>query len=119
MCLAVPGKVVEVDREGFGVSAEVDIFGITRKIVLDLVPTAEPGDWVLVHAGTAIEVIDEQYASETIEILRSVPYLEADINIFGDAPEELRANLSGSGAGAGAPNGAVDSPSPAATADGE
>ena len=107
MCLAVPGLVKEVDREGFGVTAEVDIFGITKKIVLDLVPDAAVGDWVLIHAGSAIEVIDEQYANETIEILRSVPYLEADINIFGEAPEALREGLSDADSVAPSDNGSA------------
>lgn len=93
MCLAVPAKVTEIDNEGFGLSARVDVLGVSRKISLDLIPHAQTGDWVLVHAGAAIEVIDEAYANETIELLRSVPYLEADINIFGEAPAELREDL--------------------------
>ena len=93
MCLAVPAKVTEIDNEGFGISARVDVLGVTRKISLDLIPHAQTGDWVLVHAGAAIEVIDEAYANETIELLRSVPYLEADFNIFGEKPAELRADL--------------------------
>ena len=95
MCLAVPAKVTEIDREGFGISARVDVLGVSRKISLDLVPHAEVDDWVLVHAGAAIEVIDEQYAAETIELLRSVPYLQGDENIFGEAPAELREDLRG------------------------
>lgn len=98
MCLAVPAKVTEIDREGFGVSARVDVLGVTRKISLDLVPHAEIDDWVLVHAGAAIEVIDEQYAAETIELLRSVPYLQDDENIFGEAPADLREDLREGGA---------------------
>lgn len=95
MCLAVPAKVTEIDREGFGVTARVDVLGVTRKISLDLVPHAEVDDWVLVHAGAAIEIIDEQYAAETIELLRSVPYLQGDENIFGEAPADLRDDLQG------------------------
>jgi hydrogenase expression/formation protein HypC len=49
--------------------AQVDMRGVTRTVSLDLVPEAEVGSWVLVHAGFAIQVVDEQYANETWDLL--------------------------------------------------
>ncbi len=63
MCLAIPGKVLSIE----GISGEVDFMGTRRRVRLDLVDARE-GDWVIVHVGTAIEVIDEQSAKETIKL---------------------------------------------------
>jgi hydrogenase expression/formation protein HypC len=66
MCLAIPAQVVLVGENRM---AQVDIHGVTRTVSLDLVPAAEAGSWVLVHAGFAIDVVDEQFAAETWELL--------------------------------------------------
>ena len=58
--------------------ATVDIMGVTRKVSLDLTPEATEGEFVLVHAGFALQVVDEEYANETLEILRSIPDFAAD-----------------------------------------
>ena len=53
----------------------VDIMGVTREIVLDLVPRVAVGDYVLVHAGYGIEIVDEQFANETLDLIRQFPEL--------------------------------------------
>ena len=76
MCLAIPAQIKSIDtmtRMG-----EVDILGVSRSVALDLVPKAEVGGWVLVHAGYGIEVVDEQYAQETLDLIREFPDLIAD-----------------------------------------
>lgn len=72
MCLAIPAKIIELSDDHM---ATVDILGVTREVALDLVPQAGLGDYVLVHAGFAIEVVDEQYAQETIDLIREFPDL--------------------------------------------
>lgn len=72
MCLAIPAKITQLDE---GNLATVDIMGVTRSISVDLTPQAQEGDYVLVHAGFAIEVVDEQYANETIELIKQFPEL--------------------------------------------
>ena len=72
MCLAIPAQVKEIDE---GNLATVDILGVTREISLDLTPLAEVGSYVLVHAGFAIEVVDEQFAQETLDLVKSFPEL--------------------------------------------
>ncbi len=68
MCLAVPGRIAEID----GATARVDFGGVTRDASLTLVPEASVGDYVLVHAGFAIEVLDENEAAETLELFRDL-----------------------------------------------
>ena len=52
--------------------ATVDILGVTREISVDLTPQAQVGDYVLVHAGFAIEIVDADYAKETIELVKQL-----------------------------------------------
>ena len=68
MCLAVPLKVVEINgKEGKG-----EFEGVSRKIRLDFVPRVTLGDYVLVHAGFAIEIIGERQAEEERQAFREV-----------------------------------------------
>lgn len=78
MCLAIPAKIVEMKDDRL---ATVDILGVKRDIALDLTPQAKLDDYVLVHAGFAIEVVDAQYAQETIDLIMQFPELAGD-----DAP---------------------------------
>ena len=75
MCLAIPAQVTTINDDSL---ATVDILGVTRTISLDLTPQAELGDFVLVHAGFAIEVISQEDAQETLDLIRQFPEL-ADI----------------------------------------
>lgn len=70
MCLGIPGRVVRwVDRSPFLASAEIEFGGVTKCCQMACVPTAQPGDYVLVHAGVAITVIDPQAAAETLALI--------------------------------------------------
>ena len=73
MCLAIPAKVVYIDEDGF---AKVDIIGTETKISTELTPDVKVGDFVLVHAGFSIEVIDENNAKQTLEIIEEIPDFE-------------------------------------------
>ena len=68
MCLAVPMKIITKD----GFSATVEAGGVSREINLRLLEDAQVGDYVLVHAGFAIEKIDEQEAKETLELMQQI-----------------------------------------------
>jgi hydrogenase expression/formation protein HypC len=72
MCLAVPGRVVEITGEGEVRMARVDFAGVVRQACLAYLPEAVVGDYVLVHVGFAISRIDEQAARETLEALRAI-----------------------------------------------
>ncbi len=64
MCLAIPAKITAVN----GALATIDMGGISREASLLLLPEARLGDYVLVHAGFAIQSIDEQEAQETLKL---------------------------------------------------
>ena len=83
MCLAIPGKVLEIDRASTPVMGEVDFAGIRRSVCLDWLPEAGVGDYVIVHVGFAISRIDEQEALETLRLLKEMGELRED---FGDHP---------------------------------
>lgn len=68
MCLAVPGKIISLK----GGDAEVDFSGVRRRVSLDLVPDAKKNDYVLVHAGFAIQVLDPKEAAETLKVFAEV-----------------------------------------------
>lgn len=68
MCLAVPALIKSVD----GQMAEVEIGGVRRSIGLQLTPEARMGDYVLIHTGFAISVIDEKEALETISLFEEI-----------------------------------------------
>jgi len=76
MCLAVPGKVVEITGEGELRMGKVDFAGVQRQACLAYVPDVQLGDYVLVHVGFAISRIDEQAAQETLEALAEISALE-------------------------------------------
>lgn len=68
MCLAIPALIASInDKE-----ADVEIGGISRRISLWLTPEAKVGDYVIVHTGYAISVLDQEQAEETLQILREI-----------------------------------------------
>jgi hydrogenase expression/formation protein HypC len=76
MCLAVPGKIVEITGDGELRMGKVDFSGVLRQACLAYVPEAGLGDYVLVHVGFAISRIDEAQAMETLAALREIGELE-------------------------------------------
>jgi hydrogenase expression/formation protein HypC len=68
MCLAIPAKIVSEPNDNS--MAEVDILGVKRHVSLMMTPAAKVGDHVLVHAGFAIQVVDEEFAAETLEMFK-------------------------------------------------
>ena len=68
MCLAIPALVKSID----GYMAEVDIDGVTRQVSIQLTPDVKIGDYVLLHTGYAIHVIDEVEANETLKLFKEL-----------------------------------------------
>jgi hydrogenase expression/formation protein HypC len=76
MCLAVPGRIVEMlEQEPPFVGGLVEFAGIRRKVNLTCAPAARTGDYVLVHAGIAITQIDEAEADRMLKELASIGLL--------------------------------------------
>ncbi|NOR26986.1 MAG: HypC/HybG/HupF family hydrogenase formation chaperone [Lutibacter sp.] len=77
MCLSIPGKLIEITSqldETFRVG-KVSFDGIIKEVSLTLVPEANIGDYVMVHVGAAISVIDEEEAKKTFDILMQLDEL--------------------------------------------
>lgn len=71
MCLAIPGKIHNIEELGGLRVGRVHFGGISRQTYLDFVPDAQPGDYVLVHVGFAISIIDETEALQTYQFLQT------------------------------------------------
>ena len=68
MCLAIPALIKSIEDK----EADVEIGGITRRISLWLTPEAKVGDYVLLHTGYAINVLDQEEAEETLKLLEEI-----------------------------------------------
>jgi hydrogenase expression/formation protein HypC len=78
MCLAVPGKIIELkDSEGVAM-AKIDYGGVTREACMAYLPEAQVGEYVLVHVGFAISRMDEEEAARTLALLREMGDLEEE-----------------------------------------
>lgn len=78
MCLAIPGKIIEVSVQLDDIfrTAKVSFGGILKEINLSMVPEAQPGDYVLVHVGVAISKIDEDEAKKVFDYLGKMGEIE-------------------------------------------
>ena len=70
MCLAIPAKVAKVN----GTLAEVDMAGVKRQADIRFLEGIKTGDYILVHAGFAIEKIDKKEARETLKLLKDITF---------------------------------------------
>jgi len=79
VCLAIPGKVVRwLDHDPIGALAEIEFGGVTRACHMACVLEAAPGDYVVVHAGVAIALIDAAAAAQTLAELAALPRDESE-----------------------------------------
>lgn len=71
MCLGVPGRVIEIENG----NAIIDVMGATTHTSIELLKNVKIGDYVMTHAGCAIEILDEEEALKTIEIFNELKEL--------------------------------------------
>ena len=77
MCLGVPGKLVSIEADPFGMTmGKVSFGGVMKEVCLAYVPEAQVGDFVLVHVGFAISKIDEQEARQVFQFLDEMGELQ-------------------------------------------
>ncbi len=96
MCLGIPGQIVDVSEadKGFAV---VNVGGVRRSVNIAFVLSPERpaadclGDWVLVHVGFAMSRIDEQEALRTLDLLRELGEMQAELDAMRDADEAVSA----------------------------
>jgi hydrogenase expression/formation protein HypC len=74
MCLAIPGKIIKIENK----TSLVEIMGASREVSVEFVKDIQVGDYVLVHAGCAIQKIDEEEALNTLQLFRELKELAND-----------------------------------------
>ena len=72
MCLAIPGKVLEIDTTVQPTMGKVSFGGIQKRVCLEWVPDVKVGDYVIVHVGFAISKMDEEEALETLKLFEQM-----------------------------------------------
>lgn len=90
MCLAIPGKIVTIESKFDGLvrMARVSFGGIIKEASLEMVPHAKENDYVLVHVGVAISVVDEEEAKQTFRYLEAMGEVEDELNISEFLPDK-------------------------------
>ncbi|HEV2208082.1 MAG TPA: HypC/HybG/HupF family hydrogenase formation chaperone [Verrucomicrobiae bacterium] len=91
MCLAIPGKVVEIQQDAAGVRmAKANFGGIVKQVCLEYTPDVHCGDYVLVHVGFALQKVDEADARRTYQALEELNQL-TELEVQSDlSPQEAR-----------------------------
>jgi hydrogenase expression/formation protein HypC len=80
MCLAIPGKVLEIQTGSQPLMGKVSFGGIQKDICLDWVPEVKVGEYVIVHVGFAISTMDEKEALETLKLIEEIDTLGDELN---------------------------------------
>lgn len=81
MCLAVPGKITEIYTLNTLRMAKIDFGGVIREVCLEALPEAKTGDYTIVHAGFALNLLSEEEARETLDALREIGEIEAELGL--------------------------------------
>ena len=99
MCLAVPGRVVSTTEQDGTLMAEVDFGGLRKEVCLEYLPDVVVGEYVVVHVGFAIQRLDEESATATLDSFERLGILEEE---FGDgfALAAKQAGVADAGTGA-------------------
>lgn len=79
MCLAVPGKIVEIYEAGGLKMAKIDFGGVTREACLEYVPDAQVGEYTVIHVGFALNRLDEAEAQESLALLREIANIDEEL----------------------------------------
>lgn len=72
MCLGVPAKIIELYEANGLKMGKMDFGGVTREACLEYVPEAKVGDYALIHVGFALNLVSEEEALETLDLLRQI-----------------------------------------------
>lgn len=72
MCLALPGKILSIDRDSDPLMGKVDFSGLIKQICLAYTPEAQAGDYVVVHVGFSIAILNQAEAQSTLELIDEI-----------------------------------------------
>ena len=79
MCLAIPGKIVEIYEANGLRMGKIDFGGVTREACLAYVPEAQLGEYTVIHVGFAISQLSEEEAQETLALIREIANLDEEL----------------------------------------
>jgi hydrogenase expression/formation protein HypC len=79
MCLGVPGKIIEIIPDRGLRMCKVDFGGVVREVCIETIPEAKVGNYTIVHAGFALNLLSEEEAQETLDLLREMINVEDEI----------------------------------------
>lgn len=91
MCLGVPGKIVEIYNDKGLRVCKVDFGGVVREACIETLPEAQVGDYTIIHAGFAINLLSQEEAQSTLDALRELSMLEEGLesdSVYPGAPVE-------------------------------
>jgi len=93
MCLAIPGKLLELYEDPVGMKmGKANFGGVVKQVCLECTPSATTGDYVLVHVGFALSTVDEEEAKKTFQLLAEMEQLD-ELNDPGGEPEADRKGI--------------------------
>jgi len=78
MCLAIPGKVLTIDRTVSPVMGNVSFGGVQKSVCLEWLPDVRVGEYVIVHVGFALSTVDEKDALETLKMFKEMEEQEGE-----------------------------------------
>lgn len=81
MCLGIPGKIIEIDDASGMKMAKIDFGGVIRQACIEAIPEAKIGDYTIIHAGFAINILSEAEATDTLNLLQEIADLNQELNI--------------------------------------
>lgn len=84
MCLGVPGKIVEIYNDKGLRMCKVDFGGVVREACIETLPEAQVGDYTIIHAGFAINLLSQEEAQSTLDALRELSMLEEGLESDSD-----------------------------------
>jgi hydrogenase expression/formation protein HypC len=83
MCLGIPAKIIDIYEANGLRMGKMDFGGVTREACLQYVPEARVGDYALIHVGFALNLVSEEEALETLDLLRQIASVEDEIKASG------------------------------------
>ncbi|MDR3577139.1 MAG: HypC/HybG/HupF family hydrogenase formation chaperone [Anaerolineaceae bacterium] len=80
MCLGIPGKIIEIHEQNGLHMCKVDFGGVVRDACIETLPEAAVGDYTIIHAGFALNLLSEEEANLTLDALRELALIEDELN---------------------------------------
>lgn len=81
MCLGIPGKIIEIDQTVGVKMAKIDFGGVIREACIEAIPEAKIGDYTIIHAGFALNVLSEEEALITLSLLQEISDFNQELNV--------------------------------------